>query len=66
MYPLMLTIEHERGEFDPETCIITPEYGHAVIKLNGREIKRIELKYFHEAEERETLEQAAGDWIAKL
>lgn len=62
-YPLMLTVEHEDGEWS-DTNELQPPYGFAVIKLNGREIGRTELSYSRSATDRDALEGAAADWLA--
>jgi hypothetical protein len=64
MHPLMLTVEHEKGELNESTFEVEPPHGYAVIKLNGREVKKIKLVYFHESEGREDLEEAAASWLA--
>jgi hypothetical protein len=61
--PLMLTVEHEDGEWSEERGR-WPEDGCAVIKLNGHEVKRIELRYYGEGHDREALERYAAEWLA--
>ena len=65
MVPLMLTVEHEEGEWS-EDYGYQPPSGFAVIKLNGHVIKKIELRYSSDARDREALEQYAADWLASL
>ena len=58
-YPLMLTVEHEPSAMPDRD-------GWAVIKLNGREVARIRLRYSSDVGDRDALEQHAADWLASL
>jgi hypothetical protein len=63
-YPLVLTVEHEEGEWSLEQDGRHPEFGYAVIRLNGHEVKKIELRYSSETRDREALERYAVGWLA--
>lgn len=62
VYPLSLTVEHEEI-YDLGEGMTTH---YAVVKLNGWcQVARIPMEYYHQADDREALEQAVGDWLAK-
>jgi len=61
----MLTVEHEDGEWSADYGH-QPSGGFAVIKLNGRVIKKIELQYSSDAGDRDALEHYAADWLGVL
>ena len=64
-WPLMLTVEHEKGTWSEDRGYEPPD-GYAVIKLNGRVIKKIKIQYSSDVGDRDAFEQYAAEWLTGL